>query len=57
MKEQPEDRIKRLKARKAELLGKMKELRAAGVRNVEHKVEMLNEQWLRIGERIIKLRG
>lgn len=58
MKEQRKERIQRLKARKAELLAQMKELRGTpGVRNLEHKLDRLNEQVMRIGERIIKLKG
>lgn len=50
-------RISRLKTRKVELLVKIKALRANPGRNKEHKVEMLNDQVLRISGRIIKLRG
>jgi len=57
VKEQRKSRIARLRTRKAELLEEMKALRAAGARNLEHKLGRLNEQVLRIGERIIKLRG
>jgi len=57
MEEQRKDRISRLRTRKAEILVHMKELRAAGVRNLEHKLDRLNEQVMKIGERIIKLRG
>lgn len=57
MKEATKDRISRLRARKGELLAQMKALRAAGVRNLEHKMAMLNDQVMRIGERISKLRG
>lgn len=57
MKELTKDRISRLKARKPELLGQIKELRANPVRNAGHKIDRLNDQALRIGERIIKLKG
>ena len=57
MIEQRKMRISRLNARKAELLGDMKALRANSARNAEHKINMLNEQVMRIGERIIKLKG
>ena len=57
MKEQKKVRISRLKTRKSELLREMKSLRAAGVRNVEHKVDMLNRQVMNITDKIIKLRG
>lgn len=56
MKETTKDRISRLRTRKGELLAQMKVLRAAGARNVEHKLAMLNDQVMRIGERISKLR-
>ena len=57
MKEATKDRISRLLTRKGELLDEMKALRAASVRNVEHKLAMLNDQVMRIGERINKLKG
>lgn len=57
MREIPKNRISRLKVRKQELLGQIKKLRAGSVRNAEHKIDRLNDQVLRIGERIIKLKG
>lgn len=57
MKEQRKERISRLRTRKRELLDEIKALRAAGVRNAEHKIDMLNDQVLKIEARIIKLRG
>jgi len=56
MKETTKDRISRLQARKSELLGEMKSLRAAGVRNLEHKLDRLNDQVMTITDRIIELR-
>ena len=57
MNEATKDRISRLRTRKGELLDEMKALRAGGARNVEHKLAMLNDQVMRIGERINKLKG
>ena len=57
MKEATKDRISRLRTRKAELLAQMKALRAGGARNVKHKLGRLNDQVMRIGERINKLKG
>jgi len=57
MNETTKDRISRLRTRKAELLDEMKALRAANVRNAEHKIAMLNGQVMTIGERINKLKG
>lgn len=57
MKETTKDRISRLSARKAELLGQIKALRASTVRNVEHKVEMLEAQLARVEAKIKELRG
>jgi len=56
MKEHRKDRIARLRARKAELLGEMKELRGSNVRNKEHKLDRLNEQVMNITERVRELR-
>lgn len=57
MRETQQERINRLKGRKGELVGQVKALWANPGRNVEHKVEMLNQQVLRLGARIIKLKG
>lgn len=50
MKERPEDRLKRLKARKAELFGEMKTLRLNGA-----KWEVKNDEVLRITTKIMEL--
>lgn len=57
MQEARQERISRLKGRKAELLGRMRELRASTVRNAGHKVEMLKAQGERVNAKIKELRG
>lgn len=57
MREAISKRVARLKTRKQELLGQIKALRASAVRNVEHKVEMLNTQVERVNAKIKELRG
>jgi len=63
LKEKPEDRLKRLRARKGILLGRMKNLRLSSggigplIRNADHKRNLLNDEVNRIGARIIKIQG
>ncbi|MCJ7829290.1 MAG: hypothetical protein MUP81_06090 [Dehalococcoidia bacterium] len=56
MKEQDKDRINRLKARKGEILARMRTMRADQVtRNKEHKLSQLSDQVLAIDEKIMEL--
>lgn len=55
MRETIQDRIARLRTRKQEILARMKDLRKNSVRNVEHKRDRLNDQVMRITDKIIEL--
>lgn len=61
MKGKPEDRLKRLRARKGDLLERMKSLRLSSegigpvIRNASHKRNLLNDEVNRIGARLIKI--
>lgn len=61
MKEKPADRLKRLRASKSDVLGRMKAIRQSKegvgpvVRNADHKLSMLNDEVNRIGARIVKI--
>jgi predicted nucleic acid-binding Zn-ribbon protein len=57
MKEQRKIRITGLRNRKREILAQMRAMRGnPNVRNLEHKLDRLNDQVLTITERIRKLR-
>lgn len=56
MREKPEDRLKRLRARKNELLEKMKTLRrSTTVRNAAYKLDLINDEVNTITIKIMEL--